>query len=139
MNRRSFLTGLLALPALPIVAELGRVYSFPTNIAIADHREILLMWETASGWKTCNDVIKPYVGGGYTPSFNTQSNLPRSTVKFCGPRFRENLKDRTPFSPAELAVILTREAVQGMQEGRVKGWIEEDSSEAYLLCQSPHS
>lgn len=32
MNRRSFLRGLLSLP---VAAELGRVYSFPTDIVIA--------------------------------------------------------------------------------------------------------
>jgi hypothetical protein len=34
---------------------------------------------------------------GYTPSSNSQSNLPQSTVRYYDKKFRENLKAQTPF------------------------------------------
>jgi hypothetical protein len=55
MNRRGFLKALVAAAVLP---ELGRVYSFPTKIVVADNRAILRMWTTASEWKS-TEVIRP--------------------------------------------------------------------------------
>jgi hypothetical protein len=34
---------------------------------------------------------------GYSPSSNSQSNLPQSTVRYYDKKFRENLKAQTPF------------------------------------------
>lgn len=67
MDRRRFLRGLLALP---VAAQLGRVYSFPTNIVIAK-------------------PVQTYVFG---QDAIFCANLNQSTVKCYDKQFRANLE-----------------------------------------------
>ena len=96
MNRRSFLTGLIALP---VAAELGRVYSFPTDIVIATPVQTYLFGKDAV---YC-------------------ANLPQSTVKYYSMKFKEHLHARMfeefPPNVADPSGVLAEAAFNFISKG----------------------